>query len=314
MRIVMYGNFLVDYCTEVHHAKTLESMGYQVLRMQETTTRTETVLMESMRSDMLVWIHSHGFKNIGRFQMDEVLRRLKGAGIPTVAYHLDLYLGLQRWRDYEHSPYMQVEHFFTVDKLMADWFNENTEVKGHYLPAGVFDQEAYINQAPTQNANDVIFVGSRGYHPEWDYRPKLVDWLRSTYGSRFTHVGPDGDTGVVRGDALNRIYANSKVAVGDTLCLNFDYPYYWSDRLTETLGRGGFLIHPRIKGLDEYYDDRVHLVMYDYDDFDQLKELIDHYCESDGEREQIRRAGHEHVKANHTYKQRWEAIIKELGL
>jgi hypothetical protein len=259
-------------------------------------------------------VHTHGWHTSGEMPMSEVLDALKRSGIPTVTYHLDLWLGLQRQKDLETDDfYRHIGHFFTVDKLMADWFNENTDVKGHYLPAGVFHEECYLQEVNgSQHQNDVVFVGSKGYHPEWGYRPKLINWLTQTYGDRFTHVGGDG-IGTLRGDDLNRLYAGSKVSVGDTLCLNFDYPYYWSDRVWETLGRGGFMIHPYVKGMEEHFEDKKHLVFYEYGNFDQLRELIDYFLTHDAEREAIRRAGHEHVKANHTYQHRWQHILSEVS-
>jgi hypothetical protein len=265
-----------------------------------------------LQSDMLVFVHTHGWATHG-MPANEVMNELHHRRIPTVTYHLDLWRGLQRQRDLDHDPfYRSIGWFFTVDKLMAEWFNQNTAVKGRYLPAGVFDAECYISEEPSPHANDVIFVGSRGYHPEWPYRPKLIDWLRETYGPRFTHVGGDGDTGTIRGDELNRIYANSKVAVGDTLCIDFNYPFYWSDRVYETLGRGGFTIHPYITGIEEHFvgvGDNRHLQFYNYGQFRRLKELIDYYLEHEVDREKIRQAGHEHVKANHTYVNRWQTIL-----
>jgi glycosyltransferase involved in cell wall biosynthesis len=311
MRFVLYGNGEVPYCTEVHHKRSLESLGHEVLLLQENRETTDRVLEESLRADGLIWVHTHSFKNLGTMSMDRVLKLLKLAGKPTIAVHLDLYMGLQRWNDYEDSAYMRVEHFFTVDKLMADWFNSNTDTKGHFLPAGVLEDECYISDQPSPYANDVIFVGSRSYHREWPWRPKLIDWLKATYGSRFTHVGRDGQTGVVRGDELNRLYANSKVAVGDTLCLNFDYPYYVSDRLFECAGRGNAAqVFPYIKGVDDWFTDGEHLRFFKFGDFEDLKANIDYLLEHDDEREKMGQAAHELVKANHTYRHRWQTILE----
>ena len=307
MRVTFLGNFQVPYSSETHHAASLESLGHHVVRLQEPEATVDNILTEALNSDMFVWVHTHGWNTPG---IELVLARLREERIPTVTYHLDLWMGLERQRDMRSGPYWDIDHFFTVDKLMADWLNENTPVKGHFLPAGVFDKECYISAEPSPHANDVIFVGSRRYHPEWLWRPQLIDWLRETYGTRFTHIGGDGDTGTLRGDELNRAYANSKVAVGDTLCLGFTYPYYASDRLFEAPGRGGFQIFPRIHGLQEWFTDGETIRLFDYGDFDQLKILIDYYLANDAEREQIRVAGHEHVIDHHTYRQRWAAIIK----
>jgi hypothetical protein len=309
VRITFLGNVLCEYSSESHHCKTLESLGHEVVRLQEVQTTGERVLAEALQSDMLVVVHTHSWFTPG-MPITDVLAQLKAAGIPTVTYHLDLWLGLDRQHELDVDPfYRSIEWFFTVDKLMADWFRANTPVKGVFLPAGVFDQECYISDRPSPHANDVIFVGSRHYHQCWPWRVQLIDWLRSTYGSRFTHVGGDGDTGVVRGDELNRVYANSKVAVGDTLCLNFDYPFYTSDRLFECAGRGGVQAWPYIRGVDEWFTHGEHLRFFTFGDFEDLKTQIDYLLEHDEEREQMRKAGHELVKNQHTYVQRWQTIL-----
>jgi spore maturation protein CgeB len=244
--------------------------------------------------------------------MEKVLDTLKEKNIPSMTYHLDLWFGLQRQKDLEIMPvYKKIEHFFTVDSKMAQWFNEETNVKGHYLPAGVFGEECTYKESTKKK--DVIFVGSKKYHPEWQYRTQLVNWLDKVYGNRFEHYG-NGGVESVRGLILNKLYWSTKVVVGDTLCLNFNYPDYWSDRIYETLGRGGFLIHPYIPGIEKEFVDKKHVVFYEYGNFEQLKELIDYYLIHEEEREEIRKAGHELVKNNYTYRHRWQHIIKELGL
>lgn len=288
-------------------------MGHTVVRLQEQKATGDEILAESLGSQLLVFVHTHGKKTPGT-PIDLVFKALKAAGIPTMTYHLDLWLGISRQTDLHRDPfYKTIGHFFATDKLMADWFNENTEVKGHYIPAGVYDKEAYIAQADKE-LQDIIFVGAKNYHREWQYRPQLVNFLRDNYRDKFTHVGGDGDTGVVRGAELNKMYANSKVAVGDTLCINFEYPYYYSDRLFESTGRGGFTIFPYIKGIEDQFVIDKEIVTYEFGNFAQLKEKIDYYIEHDDEREKIRLAGHERTKNEHTYKHRWQQMLKELAL
>jgi hypothetical protein len=309
---VFLGNFRVDFSSESHHAKSLESLGHKVIRMQETEATSEDILAKAIQSDLFIWIHTHGWKTPGSLDMEQVLDTLKEKNIITMTYHLDLWFGLQRQKDLEIMPvYKKIGHFFTVDSQMAKWFNEQTNVKGHYLPAGVYKEECLYEE--TTLKRNVIFVGSKRYHSEWQYRTKLVDWLERKYGNRFEHYG-NGGIKNVRGIDLNRLYWSTKVVVGDTLCLNFNYPDYWSDRIYETLGRGGFLIHPYIPGIEKEFVDKKHVVFYEYGNFQQLKELIDYYLINDEERETIRKAGHELVKNNYTYSHRWQTILKELGL
>jgi hypothetical protein len=316
LKICFLGNFNVDYSSETHHRKSLESLGHEVVLLQEGHANAQQVFDEAMKCDLFIWVHTHGWETpeVDGLNMTGVLDKLKAANIPTATYHLDLWFGIDRQKDLDNdSFYKHIGHFFTVDKKMADWFNENTEVKGHYIHAGVFDQDCYM-LPPSDERQDVIFVGSRSYHPEWQYRPQLIDWLQENYRGRFTRYAGDTPKGTTRGRELNQVYADTKVAIGDSLCLNFDYPYYWSDRVYETLGRGGFIIHPYIKGMEQDFEGGKHLVFYKFGDFDDLKRKINYYLERTEERESIRKAGHEHVKEHHTYKNRWQSILEELEL
>lgn len=312
MIITFVGNFEVDYSSENHHKKSLESLGHTVITFQENKAIADNILESALKSDLLVWVHTHGWSFPNPNNID-ILKVLKAKGIPSLTYHLDLWLGLERQKDLENDPfYKDIEYFFTVDRLMADWFNKNTDVKGRFMLAGVYDQECYLATPSPEFKHDVIFVGSRGYHPEWQYRPQLVDWLKNTFGSRFAHYGGDGIK-VVRGAELNQLYADAKVVVGDTLCIGFDYPYYMSDRIFETTGRGGVMVHPYIKGIEDAFQINEEIMTYEYGDFDELKRIIDWLVRDDVKRESLRRAGHERTKKDHTYKMRWKAILQELN-
>jgi hypothetical protein len=313
MKVVFLGNFGVSYSSENHHKASLEALGHEVVALQEGQTAAEQVQDYARGADLFVWVHTHGWNtptsHHGSLDMVSVLKRLKAEGIPSLTYHLDLWKGLAREKDLESdSFYNHIEHFFTVDKLMADWFNEHTTVKGHYLPAGVFGPECNITPNPSNYPDDVIFVGSKGYHPEWPYRPELIDWLQRHYGDNFKHYGGDG-VGVVRGDTLNYVYSKAKIAIGDTLCKGFNYPYYFSDRVFETTGRGGFIIHPYIKGIEDVFEIDKEIVAYEFENFAELRRKINYYLSHDDEREAIRRAGHERTKRDHTYLKRWETIL-----
>jgi hypothetical protein len=315
--IVFLGNFEVPYSSENHHVKSLESLGHTVEKMQERVANSQDILEKAMNSDLFVWVHTHGWKTPGSLSMIDVLKQLKTNGKTTMTYHLDLWFGIEREKDLKRDEfYTNIGHFFATDKLMCDWFNENTDVKGHFLPAGVYDKECYIHQDYNTYdfENDIIFVGSKGYHHEHKYRPELIDFLRKTYGKRFLHVGGDGDTGTVRGDALNHIYAKSKIAIGDSLNINFNYPYYTSDRLFESTGRGGFTIYPRIKGLEDYFEDGNEIVFYEHGNLEDLKTKIDKYLLDGLSREQIRISGHERTKNEHTYVHRWSTILETLKI
>lgn len=311
MRIVLLGNYDIYYSSETYYVKTLEAMGHEVIALQEGEVSLGEIREKALDCDLFVWVHGHSRSSEG---MGDLLKELKEKKIPTVSYHHDLFFGLGREKDLDTvDVYKHIDHFFTTDKNLANWFNDNTEVKGHYLFSGVYDQEAITAERSLSEIPKVVFVGNKGYHPEWPYRPQLINWLAEIYGDDFGWYSTEEQSlGVKRGLDLNQLYTDAQIVVGDTLCPNFDYPDYWSDRTWETLGRGGFLIHPYIKGMEEVFEDGKHLVFYEYGDFEDLKNKIDFYLQNDTAREYIRRQGHKLVKDNHTYKQRWEEILREI--
>jgi glycosyltransferase involved in cell wall biosynthesis len=160
-------------------------------------------------------------------------------------------------------------------------------------------------------ACDVAFVGTYHYLKEWPYRKQLIDFLAKTYGSRFKLFGDvieNKDPGypvMAFGKQLNDVYASAKVVVCDSL----HSPMYWSNRIYETLGRGGFAIHPKVEGLEREFEYGKHFVPYDYGDFDGLKRKIDYYIEHDAERNRIRDAGMAYVRKHKTFVQRARQIV-----
>ena len=308
MIVVFLGNFRVPFTTENDLAWSYEKLGHKVIRMQEDYVTTQEVLAQASRADLFHYVHTHGWETRGFMSMDEVLRKLKQRNIPTVSTHLDTWYGLRRASDVANHPFWQTEYVFTADGGADEWI-KSLGINHHYLKAGVVERDCFIGDYRESYAYDVIFVGSKQYHPEWPYRPQLINWLEKTYGSRFAHFGGDG-RGVVRGKDLNDLYASAKIVIGDTLCLNFNRQEYWSDRIYETTGRGGFIIHPFIEGLQNDFEIGKEIITYTYGDFDELKAKIDYYLQYDVEREKIQKAGHERTKRDHTYTNRMEQVIK----
>jgi FkbM family methyltransferase len=163
---------------------------------------------------------------------------------------------------------------------------------------GVFDEEFDY---------DVVFVGTwRNYpHPEWEpHRRALMTNLMQTYPRRFRPFCCG-----FRGQRLADLYNTARIVIGDS-CLAGGATRYWSDRIPETLGRGGFLIHPHVEGLDEHYTPGEHLITYQLGDFEQLDALIDYYLANPIARRKIARAGQAHVAAHHTYERRMADVVE----
>jgi SAM-dependent methyltransferase len=317
MKIVYLGNYTnldadgKSYNTENHIALTLEKLGHDVTRIQETPVASPGwVDLVSEDTDLFLYTRTWGM-----MVTLEDLAALKGRGIPTASYHLDLYVGLNRQSGIESDPFWRTEYVFSADgDPESQKFFESKGINHRWLLAGVFEDECVMFE-PNQDetlGGDVIFVGGGAEygHPEWSYRHELVEWLERTYGTRYKKYGHPQRT--VRGGDLNQLYANSKITIGDSVNIGFNHKNYTSDRLFESMGRGAFTIYPRIEGVAELFDEGVNAVWYDYGDFEGLKKTIDYYLEHDEEREAIRRAGFEFVKGNHTYTQRLQVLLNTI--
>jgi hypothetical protein len=314
MTILFLGNFEAEFSSENYYKKTLESMGNLVIPQQENKATFDNLLrvIDTDHVDLFFWVHTHGWE-ISRIDSFLALCRLRG--IKSFAYHLDLYLGIQRQVMIDTHPFFKVDYFFTVDRLMAEYLTQKGLSIGIAMPAGVFERDCYL-EAPNHEKypHEIIFTGSMHYHPEWPYRQKLINWLKETYGEKFAHYGGGGLPSVRGWPELNKLYASAKIVIGDTLCKDFKYPYYSSDRLFEVIGRGGFLIYPYIEGLEKFYTDFDDVVYYTFNDFENLKALIDHFLDDYERREIIRNRGFWRTRSQHTYKSRFTDMFEYLNV
>jgi hypothetical protein len=313
MNIGFIGNFTVPYTTENERKWAFEKLGHKVIPFQENETSPFDICNSAIIAelDMLIYSHTHGWEIPN---LIDIFGDYKENEVPTVSIHLDRWAGLAREVDMGKEATWYTQYLFMADASPeAQELYKDLNLNWYWLKPGVSEKDCYI--APpdhTKFPHEIIFVGSRGYHSEYPWRPKLVDWLKETYGSRFGHYGNDGIR-VVRQDELNVLYASAKIVVGDS-CFAGQTKDYWSDRIPETTGRGGFLIHPEVEGLDH-----KGIITYPAEDFEALKDVIDYYAgyQAEGinatyeegnlylaahkEREKLRREGFEWTKAHRTY-------------
>lgn len=259
MRILYVGNTRASWCSEVHIGRALTELGCEVVHVQEDELRAQDK-MRRLRKTVGEYDAMFYMRTWGPPGMASLISACKRAGVTTVTLSLDIYWGVKREWMVKRDPMFRSDHVFTADGNDRDW--EKHRINHHWLRAGVVRDEC-VDVMPgryrsTWSDIDIAFVGSGGlnYHAEWP-RQQLIDALRKRYGMAFAHVGLGGDfqdpaTGaeVLRGQALNDLFATVDVIVGDSLGATSD-TRYWSDRFYETWGRGGYLIHPQIEALSE---------------------------------------------------------------
>lgn len=315
--VAIWGNLVPTFSTESELAWSFEHIGCRVLKFQEGSTDPAHIIgvCRAERPSLLLYIHTHNSVQPGT---DAVFAALREQGTVLASFHLDRFWGLEvldkrESRIGQHALW-RTDYVFTADGGNEEGFRARG-VNHIWLPPAVVERGCYDGTPRPEYAFDVIFVGARGYHPEYPFRATLVDWLANTYGARYGHFG-GGDCGgprkinggaTVREKELNDVYASAKVVVGDSCFAGA--PRYWSDRVPETIGRGGFLIHPRVEGLEI-----PGLAEYNPQDLNDLKETIDYYLAHDAERIAMQRTATAHVRTYHTYTQRVRTILETVEL
>ena len=321
--IAYIGNFHHSWCTEVHLARELESLGHTVERFQEPSNPSMGArFLERLEQ----WVTTNG-ANLVMFtrtwglppETTQLWRRLEARGVTTCSYHLDLYVGLQREAGVDTDPFWTTQHVFTPDgdPVSAEFFKAHG-INHHWSSPAVVSDECTPGIWRAEYDFDVVFVGSENYHPEWPWRPQLITFLRTRYGDRFRRFSGDQPEGPTRGQDLNDLYATARVVVGDSLCPP-GHTRYWTDRYFETVGRGGFLIAPFVEGLQDFFVDGEHLRFYDRSDnpqadLEHIADLIDSYLDKPLVAKQTASQGQTHVAAHQTYKHRLAAAIETMGL
>lgn len=299
------GNWSISYTTENDRRWSLEKLGHKVELFQENVTTAEQLLDAMPRLDLLLYSHTHDANYVIEGLAD-VFRQYRKKGIPTASVHLDRWPGLERINEVGKEASWFTEYFFTADgSPEAVKLYEKLGLKWHWLKPGVKESSCYLAEPNCEKyPHDIVFVGSKGYHPEWPERPRLVNWLAETYGKSFGHYGNDG-IAVVREDELNELYASAKVCVGDS-CFSNQTKNYWSDRVSETTGRGGFLLYPEVEGLDHP------VVTYETGNFEQLGKAISQYLQDDYLRKLIAHKNQVWTKEHATYTKRSEEMLNTM--
>ena len=301
MRILYVGNFSPLSVGEPEIARALRKLGHRVDEFQENPNTVDEIeeKLAKYNHDLLLFAK---FRVGPKGKTMEFLRKCKA---PTVCWLFDLYWGYRRqdqvMRDIQ--PQFRANIVFTTDGGNEEKW-KMMKVKHRLLRQGI-DEDVVPGKPVYDTRAQVVFVGSRGSWAGWKYRGTLIDWLNRTYGAKFAHLGENGE---VRHEDLNNLFATVKIVVCDSV----NSPNYWSNRIYETIGRGGFAIHPRVDGLSNEFKEYEHFVPYDYGDFNGLKEKIDYFMSHDEERTKIRDAGFKFCHDTHTYTKRCEEMLKVL--
>ena len=298
LQIAFIGNFEAPESTEnlIRDALT-RGLGHEVENIQENLATLEQLKRATALNDIFLWVRTPGWLQVPDAGMFALLDSLKVRGIPTVSIHLDKFWGIpDREVLIGKIPFWKTQFVFTADGSKDPEF-WGRGVNHHWMRPAMSEMHLHVGMRKDEYMCDVGFVGARGYHTEYPFRSELIRFLEQTYRDRFRLV--EG----VRGHALNDVYASMRVVIGD--CFASGTPRYYSDRMVETPGRGGYLLSPKIEGLD------IPVPTFKPQDLDSLHREIELLLRGDfKERQEVISDCMEHVRKYDTWTVRMGEILK----
>lgn len=289
MKIFFVGKFAKIH-DEEYIARSFESLGHEVRRVEGHINFVDmNNLLNHQKPDILLYtkweIHP------------ETLRLCKILNIKTVCWLFDLYFDYVREYQVRNKTFFKSQYVITTDGGHDDQWKERG-INHFCVRQGIYRDECKMLKPEPEI--DVTFVGSES--PVYPERNSQMVWLHKHYNFRW--FGRH-NTDEVRGEKLNMLFSRCKVVVGDS----YYSPNYWSNRVVETLGRGGFLIHRDVPGIKEEYPD---LVTYD-GTLENLKEKIDYYLAHEQERLEIVKKNFEWVRDNYTMDKKCQELLNYIS-
>lgn len=312
MRLLLLGNLRAANSTENDFKHAFEQLGFTVDTVQEDDWINGKVKVREPDGDvMLVWVRTWPASTE---LVEAQLSAWKTAGIPIVGAHLDRFFGLIGRDDRQNKiytdPYWRwLDWWFTADPCQEHWEAAIPATTVWMPPAVSTRNPLDVEPNPTRWDYDVVFVGNTdpdSYHPEHTHRFAMLAKLRARYGRRFAELPGKGKPRIVGAD-LTEIYRTVPVVVGDSCLVGLDR--YHSDRVPETLGRQGFLLHPNCDW-GGTYQPGVHLDTWRLGDWEHMFDRVDHALDNPEGRQLVAVQGQEHTIAHHTYTDRAHTIAE----
>jgi glycosyltransferase involved in cell wall biosynthesis len=299
MKIVYIGKFRRVEDEEVV-AEALEANGVEVIRIEEygITNKEYLERIDKEKPDFVLFAKANVMGS-----SKDLIQSIKDLGIKTVSWTFDLLIGHPpREHIIDSLEWLKCDYVFLTDGGRTQEYKDKG-IDKIVLRQGIPEKFCYMGEPEDKYKYDVVFVGT--HNPTYPYRQRTMEFLKETYGDRFHWFG-QFNSSEVRGDELNKVCASAKIMIGDSMFAQ----NYWSNRIYELVGRGAFLITPRIEGLDKEFEYYKEIIPYDIGDWDRLRQKIDYYLIDKEGRDKIRKAGFKRVKENYLYKHRVKEFLK----
>lgn len=301
-KICFIGKFNKIY-DEEGKALALERLGNKVYRFEEDSFNRKNNDLDALFEKQPDCIFFTKLRVPGS---QEIINNAKRNNIKTVCWMPDLYFGLNRETHIVNkTPMFQADYVFTPDGGNDKKFN-SLGIKHYTMRQAIAKEACDIIDVPEQNKKiNVLFVGGLNRDIHGSDREKLLSFLSKQYKKTFFWVGKN-NTNDYREERLTKLISISKVVIGTSVYS----PKYWSNRIYETIGRGGMMIHQYVDGIDSEYLIGKHCDFFEKDNFSQLQEKIDFWIDNPKERTKIVKNGYNYTLQFHTLDNRAKKVME----
>ena len=187
-------------------------------------------------------------------------------------------------------------------------------VRGTMYQMSGFSPRYHFPIGPRVPRRDVAFIGGPGVHGERvEFLARISEHVETQifgpgwepYRAKYPQLRIGGP---VKAAGFRRICASSRIVLGLNQCN--DQPGYFSNRTFLTLACRAFHLTHYVPGLENVFEDGVHLAWYH--DADECVARVGEFLGDHKRRESIASAGHKLVVDRHQYFHRVERILHVL--
>jgi spore maturation protein CgeB len=218
---------------------------------------------------------------------------------PLAYFASDTHLG----KEYRFEMASKADYAFFAQKPAVEEYKPSKKNKHvSWLPHGV-EPRAFPSTPAAPKKYDVSFVGHLVSGERIDFLDRAFkEFPNFWFGQRLSRYVNDSG----QADDCADIFRKTKVVLNPPTRGDINM------RIFEALATGSFIVTERVPGLEDMYQDKVHMAMYSTED--EAMELIKYYLEHEEERKSIAKSGMERTLECQTYKNRIDTILKESGI
>ncbi len=227
---------------------------------------------------------------------------------PTVSYTFDVRDDISHYK--ELAPHMAHTFFACQDDVESC---HSDGINNCSLLMSAANYEWHKPLPIEKSGSEIVFIannfkGTNQKFPKAEARQEMIKFLYDVYGDNFCAYGIGQPKGMISQQEEIKVYNEAKICITQNL---FDRKFYTSDRLFRAMGCGIFVLSEYFEGVEKLFKKEFHLDWWN--DFGELRALIDFYLKETGERVVIADAGHAEVVENHCWERRFKILLEVIG-